>query len=68
MNDRRQVPALPPRGVRRTMFPTAREVLLARLLLRVADEIGSKDEDQEFLDLYNEVKAFAEPVARTGGE
>lgn len=68
MNDKRQVPGLPPRGVRRTMFPTAREVLLARLLLRVADEVAQEDADQEWVELYNAIKAFAEPVLRIGGE
>lgn len=46
------------------MFPNHREVLLARLLLQVADRIAGEDEDQEFIQLYNEVKAIAEPVVR----
>lgn len=66
MNDRRQLPERPPRGVRHPVYPTAREVLLARLLLHVCDLIASADQDQEFLELYNGVKAIAEPVVRGG--
>lgn len=57
-------PHAKPRNVRRSMFPTEREVLLARLLLRVADTVAAEDQDQEFLDLYNDIRAFAEPVLR----
>lgn len=44
------------------MHPSAREVLLARLLLQVIDALGNR-EDLD-VDLYNEVKAFAEPIVR----
>lgn len=66
MNDskRKQLTGRSPIGVRKTMFPNHREVLLARLLLQVADRIAGEDEDQEFIQLYNEVKAIAEPVVR----
>lgn len=48
------------------MRPNAREVLLARLLLLVADRVTCRDEDQEFVDLYNEVKSLCEPIVRGG--
>lgn len=43
-----------------------REVLFARLLLRTADAIASKDRDQEFISLYNDIKAVAESTLRDG--
>lgn len=46
------------------MFPSHREVLLARMLLRVADAIGASDADQEWVELYNEIKSIAEGVTR----
>ncbi len=48
----------------RTMLPSKREVLLARLLLRVADTVAARDRDQEFLELYNEVKSICEDIVR----
>ncbi len=53
-----------PAGVRRTVHPTQREVLLARMLLLVADRAASTDRDQNWLELYNEIKMIAEPVLR----
>lgn len=63
-NDTRQLGPRRPTGVRNTVYPTGREVLLARLLLRIADTIASKDKDQEFTELYNECKRIAEPALR----
>ncbi len=57
-----------PPGVRRTVHPTAREVSLARLLLRIASRVASQDRDQEFLEVYNEVKMIAEPLLRSAIE
>ncbi len=54
-----------PAGVRRTVFPTQREVLLARMLLLVADRAASSDRDQNWLELYNEIKMIAEPILRS---
>ncbi len=50
------------------MHPTIREVSLARLLLRVAESVASQDRDQEFLEVYNEVKLIAEPLLRSAIE
>lgn len=54
------------RNIRREMLPTEREVLLARMLLWVCDELGNQDPDQEFIELYNRIKAIAEPIVRGG--
>ena len=51
-------------GVRRTLLATDREVLLAKLLLRVCDRLAEGDRDQEFIELYNSVKHLAEGVLR----
>lgn len=56
------------RGTRRTVHPTAREVSLARLLLRVAECVASRDRDQDFIEVYNEVKVIAEPMLRAALE
>ncbi len=53
-------------SVRRTVLPTDREMLLARLLLRVADRIAETDRDQDFVELYNEVKVLSEGTLRNG--
>ncbi len=50
----------------RMVLPSEREVLLARLLLRVADKAAYDDADQEFLELYNDVKSIAEDIVRHG--
>lgn len=42
------------------------EVLLARMLLRVCDEIAREDPDQEFTELYNDLKPLAEHTLRGG--
>lgn len=49
---------------RRTMYPTAREVLLAKLLLSVLDQLGGTDAFD--VDLYNECKHLAEGTVRDG--
>ncbi len=66
MNDvsSKQLKGRSPMRVRKALYPTHREVLLARLLLLVADNIGRFDQSQEYLDLYNEVKLIAEPILR----
>ncbi len=46
------------------VLATDREVLLARLLLRVCDIIPRQDADQDFIDLYNQCKFLAEGVVR----
>lgn len=56
-----------PAGVRNSVYPTAREVLLARLLLHLCDKVASGDEDQVFVELYDGVKAIAEPIVRAAG-
>ncbi len=53
-----------PHGVSRELLPSPREVLLARLLLRVADSIAGNDRDQEFIELYNECKTLGEAGVR----
>lgn len=52
------------RGVSRSMLVTPREMLLAQLLLRVADSIAENDRDQEFINLYNECRSIAEGILR----
>ncbi len=42
------------------VLATEWEVLLARMLLRLADKIASADEDQEFIELYNAIRPLAE--------
>lgn len=59
---KRQLDGRRPAGVIRNVHPTQREVLLARLLLQVIDALGNH-EDLD-VDLYNSVKAIAEPVVR----
>ncbi len=55
-----------PRNVSRQVLATAREVSLAKLLLHLCNIVGAGDRDQEFLELYNEVKPIAEGVLRHG--
>ncbi len=52
------------RSVSRRMLAHQSQVLLAKLLLRLCDHVGSGDYDQRFLDLYNEVKPIAERKLR----
>lgn len=42
------------------MLPTDREVLLARMCLLLADGLAAEDRDQNFLEIYNELKAIAD--------
>ncbi len=53
-------------GISKAMLPTEREVLLARLLLRVCDALGKHDRDTVFVALYDECKALAEGTVRDG--
>ncbi len=55
-----------PRNLSRQMLASPREVSLAKLLLHLCDKVGSRDGDQEFVDLYNEVKPIAEGILRHG--
>ncbi len=48
------------RRIGRQLLVTQREMLLAQLLLSVADRVAREDEDQEFTELYNACKLFAE--------
>ncbi len=60
----KQVQTMPRQRQRQVsaVFPTEREVLLARLLLHVIDVLGQREDlDAE---LYDGVKAIAEPVVR----
>ncbi len=52
------------RSVSRRMLAHQSQVSLAKLLLRLCDALGAGDRDQEFLDLYNEVKPIAERKLR----
>ncbi len=52
------------RSVSRRMLAHQSQVSLAKLLLRFCDALGAGDRDQEFLDLYNEVKPIAERKLR----
>ncbi len=52
------------RRIGRSLLVTQREMLLAQLLLQVADRVATKDRDQDFLALYNEIKPIAEGVLR----
>ncbi len=52
------------RSVSREVLASPREVSLAKLLLHVANELGARDNDQEFLELYNAVKPIAEGALR----
>lgn len=52
------------RRLGRELLVTQREMLLAQLLLQVADRVATKDRDQDFLALYNEIKPIAEGVLR----
>lgn len=54
------------RRINRKVLPTDREVLLARLLLLVADTIAAEDRDQEFIELYNGIKSLVEETLRHG--
>ncbi len=54
------------RNLSRAMLASPREVSLAKLLLSLCDHVGSGDYDQNFTDLYNEVKPIAEGVLRHG--
>ncbi len=51
---------------RARVLATHWEVLLAKLLLRIADKITGDDPDQEFLELYNDLKPLAEHTLRGG--
>ncbi len=42
------------------------EVILARAVIKICDEIGLKDADQEWLDIYNTLKPLAEHTLRGG--
>ncbi len=53
-------------SVRREVLPSTREVLLARMLLQLADRVAEQDRDQDFVWLYNEVKILAEGTLRDG--
>ncbi len=55
------------RSKSRRVLATEREVLLARLLLSLCDQVAKHDRNQEFIELYNSVKALAEPIVRTNG-
>ncbi len=46
------------------MFPTEREVLLAKMLLRVLDALGEQCVYEAHL--YDAVKSIAEPIVREG--
>lgn len=48
----------------RKVYPTEREVLLARLLLAVLDDLGGTDSFD--VDLYNQCKSLAEGTVRNG--
>lgn len=63
-NEKRQIAGRPAVSTIRKVHPSHREVLLARLLLQLIDELG-KREDLD-VELYNEVKSFAEPIVRGG--
>ncbi len=52
------------RTVSKRMLAHQSQMSLAKLLLRLCDTIASDDRDQEFLDLYNEVKPIAERKLR----
>ncbi len=63
MNDRkRQLGSRKAPGTYRRVFPTEREVLLAKMLLRLVDALGERVIFEP--DLYNEIKLFAEPILR----
>jgi len=62
MNEKRQLRPRQRSRAFRSVHPTEREVLLARLLLHLVDVLGTK-EDLD-VDLYNGVKAIAEPIVR----
>ncbi len=53
------------RGRSRAVLPTDREVLLARMCLHLAARCAGGDQDQEFIDTYDLVKALAEPTLRS---
>ncbi len=53
-------------NVRNRLLATQREVSLARLLLCVADRVARKDRDQEFTELYNDLKSMFEGIVRDG--
>ncbi len=46
----------------RVLLVTKREMLLAQLLLLVADTIAEDDRGQDFVELYNECRFVAEGV------
>ncbi len=52
------------RSVSKRVLAHNREVLLARMCLRLCEIIGSLDTDQELLWLYNDVKPIAESTLR----
>jgi len=62
----RQLNGRPTNRTLRRVHPTEREVLLARLLLHVIDVLGTRED----LDtqLYDGVKAIAEPIVRGAKE
>ncbi len=60
MNDRDQEDEQP------RVQATAWEVVLARAVIKICDEIGLKDRDQEWLELYNTLKPLAEHKLRGG--
>ncbi len=63
MNDRkRQLGTRKAPGTRRAMFPTEREVFLAKMLLCVLDALGEQCVFEA--ELYNSIKAIAEPLVR----
>lgn len=46
------------------MLEVNRKVFVARVLLRVLEKLSAKDADQEWLDLYAELKPYAESHLR----
>ncbi len=59
---RKQLEGRATTGAFHAVHPTDREVLLARLLLRLIDELGMSDTLD--VNLYNQVKCTAEPIVR----
>ncbi len=48
------------------LLDATRKMLVARVLLRTLEKIGSKDSDQEWVDLYNLLKPLCEASLRSG--
>lgn len=60
MHEKRQLNKRQPGRTVRAVYPTHREVLLARLLLQVIDSLGERVAYEP--DLYNEVKLITDKV------